>query len=103
MAVQCQILYFSARKPMLIEDYTTWNRIRGEGRGYIYNDFGTQFPGNAPTWNTTDFNKLHGCDCWMVQARGRKEMTHETDRKLTKHFFETLEGAITWLQENRSE
>jgi len=42
-----------------VKDNKTWDGIKHEGIGYIYNDFGTQFPGSSATWNTTDFNKLH--------------------------------------------
>jgi hypothetical protein len=64
---------------MLVKDVDTWNRIIHQGEGYIYNDFGTQFPGNAPTWNTREFNKLHRASCRQV-----KRMTHITEGKLTK-------------------
>jgi hypothetical protein len=83
---------------MLIENIDNWNRIIQEGRGFIYNDFGTQFPGDSPTWNTRDNNKLHHVSCFHV-----KKMTHITEGKLTKHFFKTKREAIDWLKENRSE
>jgi len=83
---------------MLVEDFDTWNRIIRQGEGYIYNDFGTQFPGDSPTWNTRDFNKLHRTSCSQV-----RRMTHVTEGKLTKHFFQTRKEAIDWLQANRKE
>ena len=83
---------------MLIENIDEWNRIVREDSGFIYNDFGTQFPGDSPTWNTRDFNKLHHVSCYHV-----KGMTHITDGKPTKHFFKTKREAIDWLKKNRSE
>jgi hypothetical protein len=83
---------------MLIKDTDSWNRIIRQGGGYIYNDFGTQFPGNSPTWNTTEFNKLHRASCSQV-----KRMTHITEGKLTKYFFQSREEAINWLEKNRKE
>ena len=81
---------------MLIEDMETWVKIVKEGKGYIYNDFGTQFPGNSVAWNTRDFNKLHKCYCSHV-----KRMSHETEGKLTKHFFDSKWQAIAWLDNYR--
>ena len=83
---------------MLIKDVSTWNIIVHQGDGYIYNDFGTQFPGDSPTWNTTDFNKLHRASCSQV-----KRMTYITRGKLTKYFFQSREEAIGWLEKNRKE
>jgi len=83
---------------MLVKDLDTWNRIIRQAEGYIYNDFGTQFPGNSPTWNTRDFNKLHRVSCVHV-----KRMTYVTDGKLTKHFFQSLKEAIDWLETKRIE
>ena len=67
---------------MLVNDLETWNRIIVKGEGLIYNDFGTQFPGNSPTWNTVDFNKLHKCSCRHV-----RRMKHETEGKFDKTFL----------------
>ena len=83
---------------MLVEDADTWNKIIGHSDGYIYNDFGTQFPGNAPTWNTTNFNKLHRASCTKV-----KIMTYINEGKLTKHFFRSRKEATNWLEKNRKE
>ena len=83
---------------LLVRDRMTWERIIQQGEGYIYNDFGTQFPGNSPTWNTKDFNKLHRASCPQV-----RKMTYVTEEKLTKHFFKTKQEAIDWLKENRKE
>ena len=69
---------------MLVKDIESWKRIVREGEGYIYNDFGTQFPGDSPTWNTRKNNKLHRTSCSRV-----KLMTHVTEGKLTKHFFQS--------------
>ncbi len=81
---------------MLVKDAGTWNKIIVAGEGYIYNDFGTQFPGNSITWNTRSFNKLHKCSCTHV-----KRMTYETEGKLTKHFFDSKKQALDWLDSNR--
>jgi len=81
---------------MLVKDSDTWKRIIREGEGYIYNDFGTQFPGDSPTWNTADFNILHRTSCTQV-----KRMTHLTEGKPTKHFFQSRKEAIDWLETNR--
>jgi len=83
---------------MLVRNADNWNRIVHQGEGYIYNDFGTQFPGNSPTWNTRDFNKLHRASCSRV-----KKMTYVTEEKLTKHFFAFRKEAINWLETNRKE
>jgi hypothetical protein len=83
---------------MLIENIDAWHRIVRQGDGYIYNDFGTQFPGDSPTWNTRDFNKLHRTSCSQV-----KKMTYTSEEKLTKHFFSTREEALEWLEKNRKE
>jgi len=81
---------------MLIENLEAWNRIVRSGKGYIYNDFGTQFPGDSPTWNTRTFNKLHQCSCSQV-----KKMTYTTEGKVTKYFFNSLREAEQWLEKNR--
>ena len=83
---------------MLVKDKDTWMKIVREGEGYIYNDFGTQFPGDSPTWKTRDFNKLHRASCSRV-----KLMTYSTGGKLTKHFFHSLREAMDWLEKNRKE
>lgn len=83
---------------MLIREMDTWIKIVRQGEGYIYNDFGTQFLGNSPTWNTRDFNKLHRASCSQT-----KKMTYVTEGKLTKHFFRTKEEAIDWLKKERKE
>lgn len=83
---------------MLVENIDTWNRLVREGEGYIYNDFGTQFPGDSPTWKTSDFNVLHRSSCSRV-----KRMTYETEGKLTKHFFQSRKEAVDWLEKNRKE
>jgi len=81
---------------VLVKNAGIWNRIIRQGEGYIYNDFGTQFPGNFSTWNTRDFNKLHRVSCSRI-----KKMTYSTEGKLTKHFFPSLKEAIEWLEINR--
>lgn len=81
---------------LLIEDGDTWTSIVADGTGFIYNDFGTQFSGDTPTWNTRDFNKLHKATCPHVNR-----MTYLTEGKLTKHFFESMKDAIDWLEKNR--
>ena len=81
---------------MLIKDLETWQKIIGKNDGFIYNDFGTQFPGNSPTWNTTNFNKLHRTTCTSV-----KRMTHSTKGKMTKHYFQSRQEALLWLDSNR--
>lgn len=81
---------------MLVKDIDTWSRIIRQGNGYIYNDFGTQFPGDSPMWNTRSFNKLHRAFCSQV-----KKMTSVTDRKFTKHFFQSKKEAVDWLETNR--
>ena len=81
---------------MLIKDKTTWNKILEDRKGFVYNDFGTQFPGDSLTWNTTDFNKLHRASCSQV-----KRMTYITNGKFTKYHFNTKQEAINWLMENR--
>ena len=83
---------------MLVKDAATWNKIIWGGKGYVYNDFGTQFPGNSLTWNTRDFNKLHRASCTHV-----KRMTYVSEGKLTKHFFQSRKEAIDWLEKNRKE
>jgi hypothetical protein len=83
---------------MLVKDSDTWKKIIRQGEGYIYNDFGTQFPGDSPTWNTANFNKLHRASCGQV-----KRMTHITRDRFTKHFFESREEAISWLERNRKD
>jgi hypothetical protein len=81
---------------MLIKDIDTWKGIVNQRDGYVYNDFGTQFPGDSSTWNTRDFNKLHRASCSQV-----KRMTYVTQEKLTKHFFFTRKEAMEWLEANR--
>ncbi|EMR73040.1 hypothetical protein MCGE09_00265 [Thaumarchaeota archaeon SCGC AB-539-E09] len=83
---------------MLVKDSNSWNRIISFGDGYIYNDFGTQFPGDSPTWNTTDLNKLHLTRCSHV-----KRMTVMTEGKFTKHHFESKKDALKWLDSNRKQ
>ena len=83
---------------MLVTDIDTWKRIIRNGEGLIYNDFGTKFPGNSPTWNTRDFNKLHHTYCPRV-----KKMTITTEGKLTKHFFQSKKEALDWFEANRKE
>jgi len=83
---------------MQVKDRYTFDRIVREGEGYIYNDFGTQFPGDSPTYNTRENNKLHRASCSRV-----KLMTHVTEGKLTKHFFQSRKEAIDWLEKNRKE
>lgn len=82
---------------MLIKNIDEWNKIIQEDSGFIFNDFGTQFPGDSPTWNTQKNNKFHVTSCCHV-----KRMTYITDGKLTKHFFKTKKEAINWLKKNRS-
>lgn len=79
-----------------IKNSDVWNRALSEGEGYIYNDFGTQFPGDSPTWNTTDFNKLHRISCPHV-----RRMKYVTEGKFTKYYFKTKNEAIEWLNSNR--
>jgi len=83
---------------MLVKDINTWNEIIHQGEGFIYNDFGTQFPGNSPIWNTRDFNKLHRAYFSQI-----KKMTYATQGKLTKQFFKSRREAIEWLEKNRQE
>jgi len=83
---------------MLVSNRDAWNRIVRESEGYIFNDFGTQFPGDSPSWNTRDFNKLHRASCSQV-----KRMTHVTEGRLTKHFFRSRKEAIEWLEKNRKD
>jgi len=83
---------------MLVKDVDTWNKIVRKGDGYIYNDFGTHFPGDSPTYNTRDNNKLHRATCTHI-----KRMTCVTEGKLTKHFFQTRKEAVEWLETNRKE
>ena len=78
---------------MLIKDDSTWNRIIQRGKGFVYNDFGTQF-----RWDLPDFNKLHKTSCRSV-----RRMTYVREGKLTKYFFKTREEAIDWLEKNRKE
>lgn len=81
---------------MQVKDVDTWNKIVREGEGFIYNDFGTQFPGDSPTFNTRDNNKLHSASCRHV-----KRMTYVSDGRLTKHFFQSRKEALDWLEVNR--
>ena len=76
----------------------TWNKIVKKGEGYIYNDFGTQFPGNYPTWNSRDFNKLHTCPCLHLIR-----MNPTVEGKITKYFFDLKEEALDWLENNRKD
>ena len=78
---------------MLIKDDGTWNKIIKRGKGFVYNDFGTQF-----RWDLPDFNKLHKTSCRSV-----RRMTYVREGKLTKYFFKTREEAIDWLEKNRKE
>ena len=79
-----------------MKDIDTWKKIILQGEGYIYNDFGTQFPGDSPTWNSRDFNKLHRASCSQV-----KKMTYVTEGKFTNHFFKSRTEAVDWLEANR--
>ena len=81
---------------MLITDSKTWQKVKNTPSGYIYNDFGTKFPGDSSTWNTSEFNKLHKVGCRVID-----KMTFSTEEKDTKHFFETRREAIDWLVTNR--
>lgn len=83
---------------MLVENSEDWRRIVRKGEGYVFNDFGTQFPGDSPTWNARDFNKLHRASCSQA-----KRMTHISEGKLTKYYFQSREEAIDWLVKNRGE
>jgi hypothetical protein len=83
---------------LLVKDSDTWNKIIWKGEGYIYNDFGTKFPGDSPTWSTEELNKLHKTSCSSV-----KKMTYVTEGELTKYFFNTKTEALNWLQANRKE
>lgn len=83
---------------MLIEDKKTWNKIVKEGKGYIYNDFDTQFPGISTAWNSRDFNKLHTCSCLNL-----KRMNPKIENKKTKYFFETKKQALDWLEATRKD
>jgi len=81
-----------------VKDSNTWKKIIREGEGYIYNDFGTHFPGDSPTWKTSDFNVLHRASCSRV-----KLMKYATEGKLTKHFFKSRNETMDWLEKNRKE
>jgi hypothetical protein len=81
---------------MQIGDSRTWKQVKANPEGYIYNDFGTQFPGDSTTWKTSNFNKLHKVDCREVER-----MTFETDGKSTKYFFDKKSEALDWLRANR--
>jgi len=83
---------------MLVKDEETWDKIVAGKEGYIYNDFGTQFPGNATSWNTKNNNKLHKAACRHI-----KPMTYESDGKVNKHFFNSRIEAIQWLEANREQ
>ena len=78
---------------MPVKDDVTWNRIIQIGKGFIYNDVGTQFRLNLP-----DFNRLHKASCRSV-----RRMKYVSGGKLTKCFFKTREEAIDWLEKNRKE
>jgi hypothetical protein len=81
---------------MLVEDRKTWLQIVKEGKGNIYNDFGTHFPGNSPSWNTKESNKLHKSSCPHI-----KRMTYKDQRGPNKYFFNSKQEAIEWLNQNR--
>ncbi len=81
---------------MLITDAKTWNIIIANKEGYIFNDFGTQFPGSAPNWNTKNNNKLHKTSCLSI-----KQMSYQSDGKNNKHHFSSKPEAIEWLNANR--
>ncbi len=74
----------------------TWSRIIASGNGYIYNDFGTQFPGKSPSWNTKANNKLHKVNCPHI-----KRMKIDCEKGNNKYFFAFRENAIDWLNANR--
>ena len=82
---------------MLITDDVTLNEIKNTVTGYLYNYFGTQFSGTATTFNTRDNNKLHRSFCPQVN-----KVIFITGNKFTKHFFESKQDAMNWLELNRS-
>ena len=81
---------------MLIMDPQTWGKIIAKRQGYIYNDFGTQFPGKTQSWNTVGNNKLHTANCPCI-----KRMTYKSDEKENKYYFASKEEALRWLNKNR--
>ncbi len=66
---------------MLVKDGVTWDMIIQRGKGFIYNDFGTQF-----RWNLPDFNKLHkaSCRCVRTMTYVRKENLSNIFSRLEK-------------------
>ena len=81
---------------MLIRDRQTWVQTVKEGVGFIYNDFGTHFPGNSPSWNTKENNKLHKAACPHI-----KRMSYNSENGPNKYFFGSKKEAIQWLNQNR--
>jgi hypothetical protein len=81
---------------MLIKDKESWNKIVKESNGFIFNDFGTHFLGNSPSWNTKENNKLHKSSCPHA-----KRMTYKDKNGPNKYFFNSKQEAIEWLNQNR--
>jgi hypothetical protein len=82
---------------LLVRDKETWTQVVKEGRGFIYNDFGSHFPGNSLSWNTRDNNKLHKASCPYI-----KTMTWKDENGPNKYFFNSKPEAIDWLKKNRA-
>jgi hypothetical protein len=61
-------------------------KLRAEGRGYIYNDFGTE-GGRRAEWNV-----LHEASCRHVRR---------ANVSTPKYFFDSLDEAMAWLRGNR--
>lgn len=71
-----------------IRDDGEFKQLQSAGKGFIYNDFSKNNPDGI------DNNILHAANChWLTNAK----------ISIPKYFFETLDEALTWLQENRSE
>jgi Tat protein secretion system quality control protein TatD with DNase activity len=82
---------------MLVRDSEVWKKVVKEGKGFIYNDFGTHFPGNSPSWNTKENNKLHKASCPHI-----KRMAYISENGLNKYFFNSKQEVIDWLNKNRA-
>lgn len=78
-------------RKMKINNWEELKNILEEGKGFIYNDFGS-----FNKWNQKEFNKLHKASCPHLKqmTQGSVEWTY---------YFDSLKEAESWLGCNRKD
>ena len=70
----------------VIETDRELEKVRADGKGFIYNDFGTE-AGKPKEWNV-----LHKAECYHLKR---------ANVSTPKLFFETAGDAVAWLNSER--